>query len=115
MIIKCEKDYVTTGSVASYGRDLDHWTAFMYFCFLFVFVIVFAVLKSYITKKAADLDFLNDVPEDFTVMVTQLPSNEPDELVKKHFEGLHDKKIGRCRLEVESLCPAYEMKEFKKL
>ena len=48
-------------------------------------------------------------------MVTHLPSNEPDELIKKHFETLINKNIGRCKLEVESLCPAYEMKEFKKL
>jgi len=82
---------------------------------LFVFVFVFAGLKSFITKKAADLDSLNDVAEDFTVMVTHLPSNEPDELIKKHFETLINKNIGRCKLEVESLCPAYEMKEFKKL
>jgi hypothetical protein len=87
----------------------------MYFWFCIFVTVVVAYMNSFVKSSHDRLDAKNDVPDDFTLMVENLPKDEPIQALKENFENFgagHDNKLP---IKVERVVIAYETDSFLKI
>lgn len=113
---KCSSDYITFWSVANYGieqRD-EETNRILWFFSLFVTVVV-AYMNVFVKSSHHRLDAKNDVPDDFTLMIENLPQEESLQSLKKTFEKYGAGFNPQIPIRVERVVIAYQMDKFLKI
>jgi len=111
----CMKDYMTITSQANYGIEVDGFATVLAIFFSIFLACFFSWAQVHVSDKAQELDAENDVPDDFTVMVMNLPKNQNEKKIAKYFEELMDRGAVRSSIVVEQISVGYELKDLKKL
>ena len=110
----CNLDWITVHSIANYGIEIvdDQEKTWVFLYFLLYWFLLSAV-KSYIKKTNKVIDILNDTPSDWTLIVKNLPVDEPAELIKNNFERFGN--LGKTVSYVKKINLAYRCEEYNKL
>jgi len=82
----CKLDYITKYSVVNYGFKENSAQGLFYFILAILLIYYFSIINVSIERKDHFIDAENDVPEDFTLMITGLPKGEDNNTILERFE-----------------------------
>jgi hypothetical protein len=113
MNVVCTKDWITIHSIANYGWTKDtaerDWSIFL----VLAYWVILSFIKIYIKRTNKTIDVKNDTPSDWTLMVSNLPPDEPAETIAKNFQ--ESGSNGGVPCYVSKINFAYKTEEFEKL
>lgn len=110
----CSFDWITAHSVANYGvMNVDSQEKTWVLIFFLFYWFTLSGLKSYIKKTNKSIDVNNDTPSDWTLIVKNLPKDEPAEQIKANFEAYG--ALGKMPCYVKKVNLAYKCDEYVKL
>jgi hypothetical protein len=113
MNVICTKDWITVHSIANYGWSKDtterDWSVFL----VLLYWVILSFIKTYIKRTNKTIDVKNDTPSDWTLMVSNLPPDEPAETIAKNFQ--ESGSNGGVPCYVSKVNFAYKTEEFDKL
>lgn len=110
----CIRDWITVHSIANYGiSNVDTQEKAWVFVFFLLYWFVLSGCKSYIKKTNKVIDINNDTPSDWTLIVKDLPKDEPAEQIKANFEAYG--ALGKMVCTVKKVNLAYSCSEYLQL
>lgn len=112
----CKSTWITSHSSANYGLNVDTASRGWYSFFIIVGVgLVIAYYNVFVEDKHEALDAMNDVPDDFTLIVRGLPEDEPASEIHRKFETYGAGAKSNVQLKVQKVTLAYHMEDFIKI
>ena len=110
----CSFDWITAHSIANYGvTNVDSQEKSWVLIFFLFYWFTLSGLKSYIKKTNKLIDVNNDTPSDWTLIVKNLPKDEPAEQIKANFEAYGN--LGKSTCPVKKVNLVYKCDEYIKL
>ena len=110
----CSFDWITAHSVANYGvMNVDSQEKTWVLIFFLFYWFTLSGLKSYIKKTNKLIDVSNDTPSDWTLIIKNLPKDEPAEQIRANFEAYGN--LGKSVCPVKKVNLVYKCDEYIKL
>jgi hypothetical protein len=109
----CSLDWVTSHSVANYGTLIADGTEKSWVMVFFIAYWAFLSLcKAWLKKTNKQIDINNDTPSDWTLIVRNLPKDEPAEQIQANFEAFG--ALGREVCQVKKVNIAFNCESYVK-
>lgn len=109
----CTFDWISSHSVANYGIvEVDNTEKTWVLLFFIAYWVFLSLCKAWLKNTNKAIDINNDTPSDWTLIVRNLPKDEPAEQIKANFEAFG--ALGREACPVKKVNIAFNCESYVK-
>lgn len=87
-VLGCRKDFVTVLSVANYGIEPQQLDYILWSCLMILITGSNFVAIKQAKKTDRIIDVLEDSPSDYTLMLTKVPHEDTEQVIKKYISDI---------------------------